>query len=188
MRFSAGGTKMYRRFTSSVIAVFAFCLMSPALRADVIWGTVTHTTPPMSGEVPVLLTPGTTGTLTGSLYTVHGASGGVTVNISTNNDGSSGVDHLFANTAVQLLASPLGSTDSSLDQLMFSAVGHTFTDTGMNLFGAFPGSDSVTFMVTTAAGTFTHTFGGLTDDNTANWIFLTASNGDTIKSVSLSDT
>src|SRR4051794_39816318 len=126
---------MYRRFTSSVIAVFAFCFMSPALRADIIWGNVTHTTPTMSGEVPVLLTAGTGGTLSGSLYTIQGVTtGGVTVNISTDNDGSSGVDHLFANTAVQLYANPLGSTDTSLDQLTFSAVGYTFTDTVMNLF------------------------------------------------------
>ena len=187
---------MYRRLTSSFVGALVFCLLSPGVRADVIWGTVTHTTPSMSGEVPVLLTPGTSGTLTGSLYTIPGVTsvGGVTVKISTNNDGSSGVDHLFANTATQLLANPLGSSDTSIDQLTFSAAGYTFTDTLMNLFGVFPDTsdgginNSVMFVVTTNDGTFTHLFTGLTDNNTDNWIFLTTTNGETIKSVSLSNT
>jgi hypothetical protein len=181
---------MYRRLTSSCLAILAFCLLSPALWADPIWGSVTHTSPNMTGEVPVLLTAGANGTLNGSLYTIQGATspGGVTVNISTDSDGSSGVDHLFANTAVQLYANPLGSSDTSIDQLTFSAEGHTFTDSVMDLFGAFDGSDTVTFVVTTSAGTFTHIFTGLTSNNTDNWISLTTANGETISSVSLSDT
>jgi hypothetical protein len=187
---------MYRRLWTA-ISIFVLS-MSPAMRADVIWGTLTHTapsTPP--GEQAVLLTPGTTGTfMGGSTYTILGTTSitGATVSISTNNDDSSGIDQLYANTAIQLYANPLGSSDTSIDQLTVTVVGNTFNDIYMNLFGAFTEAhsgalnDSVSFMVTTNDGTFTHVFTGLTDDNTDNWIFLTTTNGETITSVTLSDT
>jgi hypothetical protein len=182
---------MYRRLAFAVTATLVFCLMSPIASADIIWGTVSHTAPTnQSGELAVLLTAGTTGTfMGGTTYQLQGmTSTGTLVNISTNNAGSSGTDQLFANTSVQLLANPLNSSDTSIDQLTFSITGNTFNDMFMNLFGAFTGSDTVSFVVTTNDGTFTHIFTGLTDDNTNNWIFLTTTAGETITSVSLSDT
>lgn len=188
---------MYRRLILAVSATLVSCIMSPLLRADVIWGTVTHTTPTtQSGEQAVLLTAGTLGTfLGGTTYTIQGmTSTGAVVNISTDNSESSGIDQLYANSSVQLFANPLGSADTSIDQLSFNVSGHTFTDIYMNLYGVFPENhvggvnDSVSFMVTTNDGIFTHVFTGLTADNTDNWIFLITSGGETITSVSLTDT
>lgn len=188
---------MLRRFLNTALVAFVSCVISPALHADVIWGTVTHTAPTtQSGEEAVFLTAGTTGTfLGGTTYQVQGmTSGGVTFNISTNNDESTGTDQLFANTSVQLYANTLGSSDTSIDELMISSPGHSFTDGYMNLFGVFSESHTgeanttVSFVVTTNDGTQTHIFDGLTDDNTDNWIFLTTTNGEYITSVSLSDT
>lgn len=179
-----------------LVVAFAICILSNTARADVIWGTVTHTAPNQTGEQAVLLIPGTTGTFTGnSVYVLQGttSTGGV-VSISTNNVGSSGIDQLYANTAVQLLANPLGSDDTSIDQLTFSMVGQTFNDIQMDLFGVFDSSHnggpntSVSFQVTTNDGTFTHVFTGLTNGNTDNWILINATNGESINSVSLSDT
>ena len=181
-----------RRFMKlgSVVAI-ATCLFSSAATADVTWGTVTHTAPTgQTGEQPVLLTAGTLGTfVSGSTYTLQGITSlSDVVNISTNNAGSNGVDHLFANTSTQLLSNPPGSADTSIDQLTFAIQGKVFTDIAMNLFGVFDDTDSVSFMVTTNDGTFTHIFTGLTDDNTDNWILLTATNGEYFTSVSLSNT
>lgn len=182
---------MNRRLAFALSAALIFCLTVPAVRADVIWGTVTHTIPTTpSGEQAVLLTPDTTGTfMGGSTYQLSGVtSTGAVVNISTNNSGSSGTDQLYANSAVQLFGNPPGSSDTSIDQLTFNIAGNTFNDIYMNLFGAFPGSDTVSFTVTMNDGTFTHVFTGLTANNTDNWIFLTTSGGETFTSVSLTGT
>ncbi len=182
---------MNRSMKLGLAVAMATCLLSTAATADVIWGTVTHTTPTnQTGEQAVLLTGGTSGTFTGgATYMIQGlTSTGTLVNISTNNDGSSGTDHLYANTSVQLYANPLGSSDTSIDQLTFKIPGHTFGDIYMNLFGVFDDTDSVSFTVATNDGTFTHLFTGLTNDNTDNWILLSTTNGELISSVSLTDT
>lgn len=188
---------MLRRFLYSVYVVFFCCALSPALHADVIWGSVSHTAPSFqSGEEAILLTAGTTGTfMGGTTYQLQGTTAsGVTFNISTNNEDSTGVDQLYANTSVQLYANALGSSDTSIDQLLINSPGHRFTDMFFNLFGVFTenhaggANTTVAFVVTTNDGTKTYTFDGLTDDNTDNWIFLNTANGEYITSVSLSDT
>ncbi len=188
---------MSRRLIVTAAAAVVFCWLVPALNADVVFGTVSSTAPPsQTNEEAVLLTQGATGTNTGgSVYLIQGTTsvGGVTVNISTDNSGSSGIDQLYANSAVQLYANPLGSTDTSIDQLSFNIPGHTFGDIYMNLFGLFETgynggtNDSVQFMVTTNDGTFTHTYSGLTGDNTNNWILISTSGDEQISSVSLAD-
>jgi PEP-CTERM motif len=188
---------MRRSLKSAALAAITICLAAPMSNADVVFGTVSATppaTPP--GELAVLLPTGTTGTfLGGTTYRIQGTtSTGVTVNITTNNEDSTGVDQLYANTAVQLYANPLGSSDTSIDQLTFTVPGYTVSDMYMNLFGVFTENheggvnDSVFFQVTTNDGTQSFTYHGLTDDNTDNWIFLSTTNGETISSVSLSDT
>lgn len=180
-----------RRFMKLGLAVaIATCLFSSAAIADVTWGSVSHTTTAQSGEQAVLLTAGTSGTFRGgSTFTIQGTtSTGALVDISTNNAGSSGVDQLFANTSVQLLSNAPGSADTSIDQLTFTMPGHIFTDISMNLFGVFDDTNSVSFLVTTNDGTFMQVFTGLTDDNTDNWILLTATNGEYFTSISLDDT
>lgn len=181
-----------RRFMKLGLAVaIATCFICTAATADVVWGSVTHTAPgSQPGEQAVLLTAGTSGTFQGgSTFAIQGlTSTGALVNISTNNAGSSGVDQLFANTSVQLLSNAPGSADTSIDQLTFTTPGSIFTDILMNVFGVFDDTDSVSFMVTTNDGTFTHVFTGLTNDNTDNWILLMATNGEHFTSVSLSDT
>lgn len=187
---------MYRQLTRCAITAVLFLSMTAAVRADVVFGTVTHTAPSTGpGEQAVLFTPGATGTFTGgTTYTLAGSAGGVTINVSTNNSGSSGTDQLFANSTVQLLANPVGSSDTSIDQLTITSPGHSFADMYMNLFGVFPTTDAgvpittVSFLVTTNDGPMMHTFTGLTNNNTDNWIFLTTMNNETISSVSLSDT
>ncbi len=181
-----------RRYMKLGLAVaVASVLFTTAAAADVTWGSISHTTPTaQSGEQAVLLTAGPSGTfMGGTTFAIQGlTSTGAVVNISTNNAGSSGVDQLFANSSVQLLSNAPGSADTSIDQLTFTMSGKIFTDIAMNLFGVFDDTDSVSFMVTTNDGTFTHVFTGLTDDNTDNWLLLTATNGEYFTSVSLGDT
>ncbi len=185
-----------RLFRTALLAAFVVFLYSQMAMADLIWGTVTHNTPSATGTQGVLFNPGAGGNLIGgSTYTLQGmTSSGAAFTVSTNNDDSNGVDHLYANTATQLLSNAVGSNDTSVDQLSFAMSGHTFTNLSMNLFGAFANNhsgganDSVKFVVATNSGTFTHIFTGLTSGNTNNWILLTTSAGEYITSVSLDDT
>jgi hypothetical protein len=165
--------------------------------ADVIWGTVQHTapsTPP--GELAVLLTTGQQGTPTGpnTLRISAHTSNGIPVTLTTNNVGSTGVDHLYTFSAGELRSNPASNDDTSIDQLTISLTGHTFGDVYFNIFGMFAEdhdggpNTTVSLIVNTNDGVFTHVFTGLTNNNTDNWIFLTTVNGERIESVSLNDT
>jgi len=181
-----------RHTTLRLFAVLGLTLLVPTFGlADVIWGSVSGTrpsTPP--GELAVLLTPGTLGTYVGgSTYLITGSTiDGTPVNITTNNDNSSGVDHLYALAANELRANqypepPDPSVDTSLDQLTITIPGSTFGDAYMSLSGAFAGTTTALFTVVTNVGTFTHTYDGLSSGN--NWVFITTTPGDKMQSVSL---
>ena len=165
--------------------------------ADVIWGTVQHTqpaTPP--GELAVLLTPGQQGTPNGNnVFTINAqTSNGFPVTLTTNNQGSTGVDNLYTFSTTELRANPASNDDTSIDQLTLTLPGNTFGDIYFNIFGMFSENHdggpntTVSFVVTTNDGTFNHVFTGLTGNETDYWIFLNTANGERIESVSLNDT
>ncbi len=187
------------RQTSSVslllILLASFVLVTPA-SADVIWGTTQHvppSTPP--GEQAVQLTPGVVGTaMGGNVFTMSAVtSGGAPVTLTTNNFGSTGVDHLYSFSSSELRSNPATDDDTSIDELTITLPGNEFGDIYFNIFGAFSENHAglpnttVSFAVTTNDGTFTHVFTGLTDNNTDNWIFLTTTAGETMQSVTISD-
>ena len=180
-----------RNKSLSLVLAVALCLV-PAAFADVVWGTVSSTPPtPPPGEEAVLFTPGTTGTLlAGSVYVINGhtQSSLTTVDVTTDNSDSGGIDHLYASTSTELNANPPGDADTSIDQLTFTIPGYTFNDIYFDMRSVFSGTDSVFFTVVTNDGTFTHTYDGLTNNGADNWIFITTANGEVMSSVSLDDT
>ncbi len=188
--FRLGG--IVRHTTLRLIAVLGLTLLVPTLGlADVIWGAVSSTLPsPPPGELAVLFTSGILGNYIGnSTYLITGSTiDGTTVHITTNNNNSSGVDHLYAIATNELRANqypepPDPSYDTSLDELTISLSESTFGDTYMSLSGAFAGTTTALFTVVTNAGTFTHRYDGLGSGN--NWVFIRTTSGDTMQSVSL---
>jgi len=178
--------------TLSLVLAIALCVAVPSAVADVIWGTVSSTPPtPPPGEEAVLFTPGTTGTLvSGSVYLINGhtQTSMTAVDVSTENEGSGGIDHLYAYSTTGLNANPPGDPDTSIDQLTFTVPGYTFTDIYFNMRSVFSDTDSVFFTVVTNDGTFTHTYDGLEHNGADNWIFITTADGEQMSSVSLDDT
>jgi PEP-CTERM motif len=179
------------------VCLLLLSVVSPCAWADVIWGSVQHTPPPTPpGEQAVMLTPGVTGTpMGGNVFQISATTvGGIPVTLTTNNAGSTGVDHLYTFAANELRSNSADDNDTSIDQLTISVPGNTIGDMYLNMYGVFSENHegqpntTVTFVVTTNDGTFTNVFTGLTDNDTDNWIFLTTSNGERIESVSLNDT
>ena len=134
--------------------LIAACMIFPfaSASADVIWGNVLATAPtPSTPEHAVVLTPNSTGThVTGTVYTLAGTQ---SVWFSTNNEGSCGIDHLFAFSGSELRSNEPNDPDTSIDQITITVPPGEAGDIYLNLYGLFNGTSTADFMVTTSAGT-----------------------------------
>lgn len=177
---------MRRTLVCSLLVVALSTIAPAAAFADIAtWGVFNHSgSNPFgnpAGEQAVNFTAGDTGTLIGSLHVINGVTSSThnTVSIST-----SANDQLYASAATLVLANPPSSSDTSLNQLTISIPRFTFTDSYMDLVGAFSGTTSATFMVTMSDGTtFTHVYNDMTSGD--NWVFFETVNGEKIASISI---
>lgn len=177
---------MRRTLVCSLLVVALSTIVPASAFADIVsWGVFNHAgSNPFgspAGEQEVNFTAGTTGSADGSLYLINGTTSSTHTNV---NITSSANDHLYARWTDLLVANPPAVIDTSLNQLNISLPGYTFTDTYMDLVGAFNGTTSATFMVTMSDGTtFTHVYNGMTSGD--NWVFFETANGETIASITI---
>ena len=177
---------MRRTLVCSLLVVALSTIVPAAAFADsVSWGVFNHAgSNPFgspSGEQAVMFSVGASGSLNGSVYVIDGTTSSThnTVGVSSAND------QLFASGAELLIANPPHIIDTSLNELTISVPGYTFTDSYMDLVGAFTGTTSATVMVTLSDGTtLSHVYTGMTSAD--NWIFFESASGETIDSITIS--
>jgi len=185
-------TKAHGSFSHRLIRLLLLFLsavaITPPATADVLFtGGL-----PTGNEKQILFSPasGQFQGLTphGPSYLITGfTSDGLPVNVTTNNYLSQGVDHLygffwevFSNQWVY------PGEDLSLNQLTITMPGYTFQDIMLYVYGMLDNSTSAHFTVVTNDGTFEHTYQNL--GPTYNQIFITTVPGESIQSVSVSNT
>ena len=167
-----------------LLLFFALCAVTPAAFADVIFGSVPSFSNPQ--YVSFLSAEGTLVNILGPVYQVTGTAGGSTpFVVTTNNQGSTGINKLFGS-GPEVYPNKWSFDDPSINQVTMTTPGNSFQAITFSVYGMLDGSTSALVTVVANDGTFTHLFTGF--GPTYNNLFVAAINGEKILSVSVSNT
>ncbi len=167
-----------------LLLLFGLCAVAPAAFADVIFGSVLAFPNPQSVSFPSA--GGTLVNVVGPVYQVIGTAGGtIPFVVTTNNQGTKGVDKLFG-LGPEVYPNQWALEDPSLNQVTMTTPGNSFQSITFSVYGMLDGSSSALVTVVTNDGTVTHLYTGF--GPTYNNLSIAAINGERILSVSVSDT